>query len=471
LGSIRRVPSEYTTIQAAIDDANNGDAVLVAPGTYTGDGNRDILFKGKAITVKSEEGPQTCIIDCQGSPEEYHHGFYFGGRRSYNDANSILQGFTIMNGYASSGGGIFCAGDSQRMIECIIKDNAAIEGGGIECALSSNLTLINCIIFNNAATSGGGVSTGGNSQPTFMNCFITGNKATHYGGGASISGGDFYGGDSQPTFINCFITGNNATEGGGISITAVRSQPTFTNCFITGNKAAKDGGGIYSHGIGLSIELLNCTISCNWAGNKGGGFHSDMEYIIGKINNSILYGNIASTGSEIDIFHFPLQSGDGGIVNITHSIVGNDPNAISKSRYVLISGNWLNADPLFIQTGYWDPNNTLDDPNDDFWVDGDYHLKSQAGQWDPASKSWVIDEVTSPCIDAGDPNSPIGDEPFPNGGIINMGAYGGTSEASKSYFGEPPCETIIAGDINGDCKVNLKDFTLFANNWLKDKLN
>ena len=64
---------------------------------------------------------------------------------------------------------------------------------------------------------------------------------------------------------------------------------------------------------------------------------------------------------------------------------------------------------------------------------GDYHLKSQVGRWEAGSGSWVIDEVTSPCIDAGDPNSPVGDEPEPNGGRINMGAYGGTAEASKSY--------------------------------------
>jgi L-ascorbate metabolism protein UlaG (beta-lactamase superfamily) len=69
-------------------------------------------------------------------------------------------------------------------------------------------------------------------------------------------------------------------------------------------------------------------------------------------------------------------------------------------------------------------------------VDGDYHLKSQAGRWDPASQSWVKDDVTSPCIDAGDPNSPVGQEPEPNGGRINMGAYGGTKEASKSLVPE-----------------------------------
>ena len=58
-------------------------------------------------------------------------------------------------------------------------------------------------------------------------------------------------------------------------------------------------------------------------------------------------------------------------------------------------------------------------------------------------------------------------EPFPNGGRINMGAYGGTPEASKTYFGTLPCETIIAGDINGDCKVNLNDFAIMALHWLE----
>lgn len=59
-----------------------------------------------------------------------------------------------------------------------------------------------------------------------------------------------------------------------------------------------------------------------------------------------------------------------------------------------------------------------------------------------------MDDTTSPCIDAADPNSPIGNEPFPNGGYVNTGAYGGTAEASKSYLGEPDYETVIAGDID-----------------------
>ena len=86
-------------------------------------------------------------------------------------------------------------------------------------------------------------------------------------------------------------------------------------------------------------------------------------------------------------------------------------------------------------------------------------------RWDPDSQTWVQENVTGPCIDTGDPMSPIGLESFPNGGFVNMGAYGSTPEASKSYFGEPICETIIAGDINGDCKVDWTDLEIMALHW------
>ncbi|MBN1507997.1 MAG: hypothetical protein JW955_14185, partial [Sedimentisphaerales bacterium] len=70
------------------------------------------------------------------------------------------------------------------------------------------------------------------------------------------------------------------------------------------------------------------------------------------------------------------------------------------------------------------------------WIDGDYHMKSLAGRWDPNQQRWVMDDVSSPCIDAGDPNTPVGEEPQPNGGRVNLGAYGGTAEASKSLESE-----------------------------------
>ncbi|MHC4740636.1 MAG: hypothetical protein ACYS8Z_01925 [Planctomycetota bacterium] len=64
--------------------------------------------------------------------------------------------------------------------------------------------------------------------------------------------------------------------------------------------------------------------------------------------------------------------------------------------------------------------------------------------------------------------TPVGLEPFPNGGVVNMGAYGGTVEASKSYFGGPACETIMAGDVNGDCAIDFKDFQLIVLHWLEE---
>jgi len=74
--------------------------------------------------------------------------------------------------------------------------------------------------------------------------------------------------------------------------------------------------------------------------------------------------------------------------------------------------------------------------------------------------------MTSPCIDAGDPNSPIGTEPFPNGGRVNMGAYGAGDKAGKSYFGKPVCEVIMAGDINGDCVVDFEALMIIISHWM-----
>jgi hypothetical protein len=71
-----------------------------------------------------------------------------------------------------------------------------------------------------------------------------------------------------------------------------------------------------------------------------------------------------------------------------------------------------------------------------------------------------LDDIGSPCIDAGNPNSLIGYEPLPNGGVLDVRAYDGTAQASKSYFGGPVCKAIIAGDINGDCMVDFIDLAL-----------
>ena len=141
----------------------------------------------------------------------------------------------------------------------------------------------------------------------------------------------------------------------------------------------------------------------------------------------------------------------GPVFELTGAVDVNVHHTLLPSQWHYLGQGNIEADPCFA-----DPCN------------GDYHLKSQAGRWDPNRASWVKDDVTSLCSDAGDPASPVGLEPFPNGGIVNMGAYGGTEEASKSYFGEPACETIFAGDINGDCKIDTTDLWLMTSHWLEE---
>ena len=96
-------PADFNTIQAAIDDSNNGDIIVVYPGTYTGDGNRDINYHGKAITVRSTDPNNVdivavTIIDCNGTEDDPHRGFYF---RNSENSNSVLDGLTITNGYVT----------------------------------------------------------------------------------------------------------------------------------------------------------------------------------------------------------------------------------------------------------------------------------------------------------------------------------------------------------------------------------
>lgn len=262
--AILNVPADYLTIQTAVDHAIDGDEVVVADGIYTGTGNRDIDFLGKAITVCSKNGPENCIINCQGSIENEHRGFFF---HSGEGENSLISGFTIRNGQTTNGGGICCMRSSPTITNCIISENKAGGwGGGIDCRNSSP-TITNCTISGNAASVAPDSATGGgginciNSSPTIINCTISGNTTTTGGGIGCMR--------SSPTIINCTISSNTSTHSDGGIGCYWNSSPTITNCIITGNTAEYWAGGIYCY-EGSSPTITNCIITNNTANNGGG---------------------------------------------------------------------------------------------------------------------------------------------------------------------------------------------------------
>jgi len=115
----------YDAIQEGIDAAVDGDTVLVLDGRYTGDGNRDIDFGGRQITVRSENGPDTCIIDC----EHAGRGFYF---HTGETADAAVEGITIMNGSTYDGGGVSCESSSPTITDCKFESNwSSWYGGGM----------------------------------------------------------------------------------------------------------------------------------------------------------------------------------------------------------------------------------------------------------------------------------------------------------------------------------------------------
>lgn len=171
--------------------------------------------------------------------------------------------------------------------------------------------------------------------------------------------------------------------------------------------------------------MSNCTFAQNIASTgrtlRCRSYGQDYPVTV-SLTNCVLWSGgdeIRSlAGSTVEIRYSDVQGGQAGIHDPCETITWGQGN--------------IDVDPGFADPGYWDANETLDDPNDDFFVEGDYHLKSEVGRWNPNGGRWVEDDVTSPCIDTGDPNSDVLGEVWPHGGRINMGAYGGTREASLS---------------------------------------
>ena len=361
------VPADQPTIQNGIDAALDGDLVLVAPGTYI----ENIDFLGKAITMQGITG---AVID--GGHICPVVSFW-----SNETEDTVIDGFTIRNGDAISGGGIFCIDNSSPTImNCTISENTALPylGGGIFCQESSP-TVINCTISKNSADRGGGIGCQSYSSPTFINCTISENSAPDGDGGGICCNG------SSPTFSGCTISRNHAGYDGGGACYVNSSPVVFVNCMIVDNWADNRGGGIYSYDYSTTT-ITNCTISEN-AAELGGGIACLYDSTI-VITSSILWGDMAWPGKEIWLG----PEGYPSELTISYSNIQDGKMGIHVEPGSILSwleGN-INEHPSFV--GMYD-----------------YHLTDE-----------------SPCIDAGDPETELAEDidgdPRPYGAGFDMGA-------------------------------------------------
>ena len=360
--AVIHVPGDQLTIQAGINAASDGDTVLVADGTYTGSGNRDIDFHGKRITVQSESGADYCIIDCQ----ESYRGFYF---HSGEGSGSVVKGFTIQNGFHDDiGGAIYCDNASPRIMNNIINGNAAVYGGGIFCYLGSPIITKNIISGNNGNYEGGGIYCS-ESSAIIANNLIFNNWTDEHGGGGILCGGPI-GSTVSPVIINNTIRNNLAdTDGGGIWCRG--GSVTIMDNIITDNEALIRCGGIYCWETSAIIK--DNTISTNTAGTEGGGIHcdsSDVSIINNKIIGNRADGDEFSAGggiycldidsaskimNNIILYNYAFYHGAGiccyhcSPTMINNTIVQNTAN--NSGGGIFCGGN--NASPIITNTIFW----------------------------------------------------------------------------------------------------------------------
>lgn len=331
--------AQFAAVQDAIDAASDGDVIILRDGVYAGEGNDEIDFGGKAIFIRSQNGPGDCLV--QGR-------FVFC---SGEGSGSILEGVTIENSETEMlGGGIYCRNTSPHIVDCVIQDCRANRGGGgMYCfggnvlmkgckfvsnkALAykycddegcrigqapgggvynegGNLTLVDCLFDRNESkVAGGGVFNTAQGRLVAINCTFQANtadqppdpqselRAEGQGGGlyinyncsgtlikdcifsenkARLDGGGVYIIQSSPTIENCIFVGNSAlTDDGGGLFMVMMSDPKIVDCEFRENYANEDGGGIAMF-QGEPV-ITNCIFADNSAEEDGGGMYNFLE--------------------------------------------------------------------------------------------------------------------------------------------------------------------------------------------------
>ena len=243
------------TIQAGVTSAAAGDTLLLANGTFSGAGNRDVEVYNAQLVIGSESGnPALCIVDCGGSSSEYHQGFDI---RTTGTPTTVLKDITVRNGYSSAVGAIYVGRNTAdpvtaTFVDCIFTGNTSVWAGGAMAVIDGcTADLTGCQFINNSATSGGALCLYQGSSATATGCGFEGNQA-QYGGAVDFS----YTGTASGSFTTCAFVGNGATKHGG-AIYAEAGSPVLSVCTFIENSADWSGGAVYLNGGASMTHCLS----------------------------------------------------------------------------------------------------------------------------------------------------------------------------------------------------------------------
>lgn len=259
------VPVPYATIQDGVNAAGEGDTVKVAPGTYSGLGNRDVEFNGANIVVMSDVGAPQTIIDCEGLSAAFV-------AFSDEDSTCVIRGFTITNGSRTNGGAISVSHSAVTIEDCVIHGNSASNGGGIYYAYASTQGFIrNCMMYGNTASyRGGAISCDhgyapGWVPPVIRDCIIYDNEESTEN---TYGGGGIYCSYSDATIVGCTVVGNSGEPGRG----AIYGSSCYPVVRRTVSAFNLTGPGIYN------VDADHCVIYGN-AGDtpQSGGERENLD--------------------------------------------------------------------------------------------------------------------------------------------------------------------------------------------------
>ncbi|MHC4739866.1 MAG: LamG domain-containing protein [Planctomycetota bacterium] len=450
----------FATIQKGVNTAEDCDRVMVWPGVY-----EPFYIFDKEITVKSADEP--AVID--GGFDDDAVALFSGYKET------VLKNFVIKNGFA----GVY------------------VYNGQPELA---NLTIVDCNT---------GIKAETGAEPNIVSAILWDNDYDLWNCTAQYS---FVEEDFDANLVSYWKLDGDAVDSAGTNNGTIYGAVPTTGQI---NDALDFNGNDVHVRIpdddSISVGRQDYTISAwinprSLTGPDGAGTivskvknSEDKEYLLQILDGVIRFSVEKNVNNQIaETTTAPVETGYWQHIVVTFKSSTTTPT-IYYNRAVQTSTSNIDTlpdeldDDLYIGMNggaYYtnEFNGTIDDVRiydkalsakeieamyeaglarleypDPLFADansGDYHLLSERGRYRTTSNEWLLDDVSSPAIDGGDPYASLASERQPNGGRVNMGAYGGTTEGSRS-------EWPFAGDLNLDGVVNLADFAILAEDWLE----